>query len=127
MRAAQGYLESGKLKAAVTEFKNVLQQEPDNGEARLLLGSTYMRLIDSAAAEKELRHARKAGIARERWIMPLGRTYLMQRKPQLILDELQVQKGDAPALQSDILNLHAKGYLLLGYTEKAHAALIRGA
>ncbi|MET0116514.1 MAG: XrtA/PEP-CTERM system TPR-repeat protein PrsT [Sedimenticola sp.] len=122
-KAAQDYLASGELKSAVIELKNVLQENPDNGEARLLLGTAYQRLGDNASSEKELRRARSAGITIDRWAIPLGHAYLGQRKAQEIIDELQPQESYKPKLQADMLVLRSKALFMLRQREAAMAAL----
>ena len=55
---AVGYYDEGKIKAAVIETKNALKQNPDNPEARKLLGQLYLVQGDPASAEAELqRHS----------------------------------------------------------------------
>jgi len=75
---AIGRYQAGDYNAAVIQLKNVLQLEPGNLPARLLLGQTYLRLGDGAAAEKELTLARKGGADDNLVLVPLGRALLMQ-------------------------------------------------
>ena len=60
------------------ELKKVLQNNPDNRDARLLLGEVSLLTGEAAAAEKELRRAQELGIPREKLIIPLGRALLAQ-------------------------------------------------
>jgi cytochrome c-type biogenesis protein CcmH/NrfG len=46
-----------ELKAAVSELKNALQKNPDNGDARALLGRVETELGDGVGAAKQLRRA----------------------------------------------------------------------
>ena len=55
--SAKDYVAKGDHSAAVIQLKNALQQVPDNGEARLLLGLSLLETRDPASAEKELRRA----------------------------------------------------------------------
>ena len=55
------YRDKGDLRAAVIEFKNVLQRDGKHAEARWLLGQTYLSLGMGAAAGKELKRARGLG------------------------------------------------------------------
>ena len=57
IQKAQDYRDQGKLKHAVIELKNALQENPENAEARLLLGQTYLDLTKGPAAEKEARRS----------------------------------------------------------------------
>lgn len=55
--SARDYLAKGDSAAAVIQLKNALQEAPDNGEARFLLGKASLEARDFATAEKELRRA----------------------------------------------------------------------
>ena len=52
---------AGEFGAGVIEFKNAIQKDHANAEARSLLGRLYARLGDGARAEKELIRARDFG------------------------------------------------------------------
>ena len=104
---ARGHIQEGKYKAAVIDLKNALQEYPENAEARLLLGSLYVDLGQPLEAEKELREARKLGIAYERLVVPLGRSLLFQRRFEGLLGQLDAT--DQPDdLAFDILLLRAQ-------------------
>lgn len=51
------YLDQGDHNSAIILLKNVLQKEPDNLQARMLLGSTYLTIGNTVSAEKELSKA----------------------------------------------------------------------
>jgi putative PEP-CTERM system TPR-repeat lipoprotein len=55
--SARDYLSKGDSAAAIIQLKNALQEAPENGEARFLLGRASLEARDFAAAEKELRRA----------------------------------------------------------------------
>ena len=57
------YRSEGDIRAAVIEFKNVLQIDPEHAEARWLLGRSYLDLGDGASARKEIERARDLGFA----------------------------------------------------------------
>ncbi len=55
---AESHYEKGEIKAAIIETKNALKQNPDNPDARKLLGRLYLIQGDPASAEAELqRHS----------------------------------------------------------------------
>ncbi|TFH48526.1 MAG: PEP-CTERM system TPR-repeat protein PrsT [Lysobacterales bacterium] len=58
---AVDYRDSGDMRAAVIELKNVLQIDPNHAQARWLLGRSYVALGDGASAQKELERARDLG------------------------------------------------------------------
>ena len=75
---AKSYLQKGDAKAAVIQLKNALQQNPDNKEARFMLGEVYLKQGDGASAAKELKRAKDLGMADDKVLIPLGKSYLLQ-------------------------------------------------
>ena len=61
IRSARDYQAKGDHKAAIIQLKNAVQKQPDNGEARLLLGRSSLVIGDPATAEKEFRKAAEYG------------------------------------------------------------------
>src|SRR5512139_1239609 len=59
--SARDYQAKGDHNAAVIQLKNVLQKQPENGEARLMLGRSALILGDAPTAEKEFRKALEHG------------------------------------------------------------------
>ena len=50
---AKQYQKKGDTKAAIIQLKNALQKNPDDVEARYLLGTIYNEIADFPSAEKE--------------------------------------------------------------------------
>jgi tetratricopeptide (TPR) repeat protein len=63
LREAQAYYDKGELSAAIIQLKNALLADPENGQARLLLGKSYLQQKDGLAAEKELSRAKVNDLA----------------------------------------------------------------
>ena len=61
LSAARQHVAKGEPKSAVIQLKNLLQQTPANGPARLMLGQLYLDTGDTLSAEKELRRALELG------------------------------------------------------------------
>ena len=61
LSSARDYQAKNDHNAAIIQLKNVLQKQPENGEARLLLGQSALVLGDAPTAEKELRKALEYG------------------------------------------------------------------
>jgi putative PEP-CTERM system TPR-repeat lipoprotein len=61
IRSARDYQARNDHQAAIIQLKNALQKQPDNGEARLLLGQSSLVIGDPATAEKEFRKAAEFG------------------------------------------------------------------
>jgi putative PEP-CTERM system TPR-repeat lipoprotein len=83
------YRAEGKANAAVIEFKNALQKDPDLAEARLSLGELYLELGEPDAALKELERALDLGVPSERVLPPLLETKADLGRRQEVLGELE--------------------------------------
>jgi putative PEP-CTERM system TPR-repeat lipoprotein len=94
---AKDFLDHGNDRGGLIELKNALQKNPDNAEARRLLGEVEARLGDGPAAEKELRQAIALGVQPEAVALPLAEALLSQGKYQAILD----QPAPGPNLAKD--------------------------
>src|SRR4029453_12798517 len=58
---AKQAIAAGEFRTADIHLKNLLQQQPDNADGRLLLGEVSLALGDPAAAEQNLRRALDLG------------------------------------------------------------------
>jgi putative PEP-CTERM system TPR-repeat lipoprotein len=103
---AKALKSKGDVKATLIELKNALQKNPDNPEARLLLGELYIEIGNGEAAEKELSRASDLGVTGPYMQKLKGESLLLQRKYNEVLStlksldvensaELQVLSGDA--------------------------------
>ncbi len=119
---ARELMQKGEDKAAVIQLKNALQRDPEFAQARLELGRLYLKYNDGASAEKELRRAAKLGVSRDKWLLPLGRAYLLQSKYVELLDKLTPEDGATPAERAEILTLRGKAYLGLKDLNEARSA-----
>src|SRR5512136_2056248 len=59
--SARDYQAKGDHNAAIIQLRNVLQKQPENGEARLMLGRSALIVGDAPTAEKEFRKALEYG------------------------------------------------------------------
>jgi putative PEP-CTERM system TPR-repeat lipoprotein len=119
MADAKRYEEKGDHKAAIIQLKNALQQNPDNSEARFLLGATYNKTGDFQSAEKELRKALSLGLDAGKVLPELGQTLLALGAHQQVLDETKElsDKTKSP----EILTLQGYAQLGLGKASDAKA------
>lgn len=104
MAEASKYSARGEAKAAVIQLKNVLQQTPSNGKARLMLGQLYLDTGDVQSADKELRRALELGVSPGEVLPALGKALLQQGQYQKLLDTIAADQ-QAPPLQA--LRAHA--------------------
>lgn len=114
---ARKFQQKGDNKAAIIQLKNALQNDPNNSEARFLLGTLYNETGDPLSAEKEIRKAVSLGMSPAKASTALGKTLLMQGQFQKVLDETSPPsgaKGDA-----EMPTLRGNAYLALGKGNEA--------
>lgn len=113
-RDAQRYYHDGKYDAAVIQLKNALQRDADNGQARLLLGKAYLKLGHGAAAESQLQRAKELGIARAKWVVPMGKAYLLSGESRKVLKNIKPQSSLSASRRAAVLALRGQAYLRQG-------------
>jgi putative PEP-CTERM system TPR-repeat lipoprotein len=116
---AKQYQQKGEVKAAMIELKNAVANSPENGEARLALGTLHIETGDAVSAEKELRKALSLGIDKNRVLSPLARALEQQGKFQEMLDAIP---ADRAAGSAELLTLRGNAYLDLNDPKKAKEA-----
>jgi putative PEP-CTERM system TPR-repeat lipoprotein len=114
---AKAYQKKGESKAAIIQLKNAIQQNPEDRDARLLLGQIYSQTGDAQSAEKELRKALSLGASPAEVLPTLGRSLLQQRQFQKVLDEVKLADGAKP--DADLLSVRGTAYLGLGKIKEA--------
>jgi len=114
---ARQFLDKGDVKAALIELKNALQQNPENSQARVLLGQVYLEGSNFAAAEKELKRAIELGADANETHPYLARALLQLRK----LDEVMTLSGDAltDPSRGDLIASKGLVYLMQGQNSRA--------
>ena len=115
--------DQGDLKTAVIELKNALQKNPENAEARALLGKAYVKLGDPASAEKELRKAMQLSKDKNELLPELGQALAEQGQFQKVIDEILAPNAP-PLLRARVLALRGNAYVLLNQNDKARASLL---
>ncbi len=118
---AKDYQDKGDLRASVIDLKNALRKNPENLEARWLLGSIYVELGNGPAAEKELQRAHELGVVRESVIVPLAKALQLQGKQKKLLEDIKVLAGLAPDVMSELYFLRGKAFVALGDLDQASA------
>jgi putative PEP-CTERM system TPR-repeat lipoprotein len=120
---AREYQQKGDKKAAIIQLKNALQKNPDNVQARYLLGMLYNETGDPQSAEKELRKALSLGMERSTVASGLGTALYALGQYQKVLDEtapVAAHKADA-----ELLALRGNAYLALGKPAEAKESFER--
>jgi putative PEP-CTERM system TPR-repeat lipoprotein len=114
---ARNYQQKGDNKAAIIQLKNVLQQNPNDAEARHLLGTIYNKTGDLQSAEKELQKALGLGMSPARVWPDLGQTMLGLGQFQQLLDDTQKLSGNDTS--AEISTLRGNAFLALDKTQEA--------
>jgi putative PEP-CTERM system TPR-repeat lipoprotein len=117
-RAEQAIAE-GDFRAAIIDSKDVLRDEPDNVRGRLLLAKASLAAQDGAAAEKEFRRAIELGVPKADLVSGLGRSLLLQREFQALLDEMPIDPSLSDERIARLTELRAEAHLGLGQAENA--------
>ena len=117
MHAAQAARNTGDIRSAVIQLKNVLQQDSKHRAARIMLGELYLEQGDPQAAENELGRARALGADASDVTLLYARALLRQGKYAQLLADIgeDAAPGARPAL------LAARASALLGQ-QQTHAA-----
>ncbi len=110
----------GDYKTAVIQFKNALQTNPDNGEARYLLGLAYIYGGDPRSAEKEFRKALELKVDSAIVLPNLGKALLLQGEFRKALDDTVMD--NAANQSAELLSVRGAAQLSLGKIEDAKAS-----
>ncbi|RMD78639.1 MAG: tetratricopeptide repeat protein, partial [Gammaproteobacteria bacterium] len=120
---AKAYTDQGRYREAAIELKNALRAQPDNAEARWLLGRLYLEVSDGASAEKELLRARELGVQPQAVALPLARAYLLQGEPEKALAALREARPRGPRQEALAAALAVEALVGAGRLEEAAARL----
>lgn len=120
---AKDHMDKGELRAASIQLKNALQQNPDNPEARWLLGNVHLDMGNQAAAEKELKRARELGVVDESVRPLLARSYTAQGKYDEVL--ALATDGLSTAAQTQILASQAAALIARKQFDRAGEKISR--
>ena len=118
---AQKHFDQGSYRAAMIELKNLLQDTPDNGEARFMLGKTYLRMNDVVSAEKELRRALQHGVPKIEVAPFLARAYLGLGEFQVVRDDFPIDDKAPTQEQAEMYALRGDAALMLKMLDDARS------
>jgi putative PEP-CTERM system TPR-repeat lipoprotein len=125
MERALGYLQEGDAAAAIIEFKNAIQANPESAEARALLGEVYLRTNDPHSAVKELQRARELGRSDDKTLLLLVEARLQAGEYQTIVDEIPADRPIADDIGAGLLAVRSQALFGLGQFDEARSALER--
>lgn len=133
-RSSEEYIKSGmefrdnkEWNSAIIEFKNAVKQAPENANARVILGKTYLETLNIDSAIKELSRAIDLGYDKIELSIPLGKAYLQAGESQRIIDEIVPAATQTDADKATINAFRGLAYLRLGDKKAARQALEKAA
>jgi len=115
-------LATGETRTAEIHLKNLLQQDPANATARLLLGGVAATTGDFRAAEQSLRRAVQLGADPAEAQLLLVRALIAQGKRNEALEQIATGPTLAGADQIALLTLQGAAYRGLGDRDRAESA-----
>jgi len=120
--SAKAFSAKGDYKAATIQLRNVLQKQPQNAEARYLLGQAMNEEMDYVTAEKELRKALEYGYARDGVYPALAHAMLGQGKGKEVVAEFNAKTLADPDALASLKSDLGFAYLELGRRDEARVA-----
>jgi putative PEP-CTERM system TPR-repeat lipoprotein len=107
LQRAKSYLEDEQYQAAAIEARNTLQKNPQNAEARYLLGVITLEYGDYITAEREFRRADLAGWGEGAARVGRARAMLELGEYQLLVEQITTDEAFAGTVNADLLALRA--------------------
>lgn len=123
LASSKEFMAKNDSKAAIIQLKNALQNDPNLGEARFLLGKALLESGDIAGAEVELRKARELKFADEQTLPLLAKAMLATGQYKKVIDEygkITLPDGEPMASLKTTLS---NAYAAQGNKEAAQTAL----
>ncbi|WP_083916902.1 tetratricopeptide repeat protein [Thioalkalivibrio sp. ALJ24] len=97
------YYQDGRLNESIIEFRNALQENPDNARARFYLGIARIDAGDYPTARRDLERAKSLGYSHDELALPLAQARWMGGEDEGVLAiELPQELG-----QTETAELHA--------------------
>lgn len=109
---ALGHRNKGDLKASIAALKTALKDEPDNADARALLGEIYMHADDHPSATKELLRARALGRDTEQIRLLLVTSWLAQGEFESVLKEIPEGFRAGTPVETELLIARGRALML---------------
>lgn len=125
VRQAKQFQQHDQWRAAMIELKNALQKNPQNLEARQLLGQLYLDIGEGAAAEKELRRAAESSGAAAAFSASIARAMLLQARYEKLLAEFTPPQFNEQDVSPELWGLRAEAWAALGKFDAAQNAAAR--
>ena len=121
--SAKTYLAKKDLKGASIQLKNVLQNNPEQAEARFLLGKVLMESGDVSAALVELRKAQSLNTPEEQVVPEIARAMVVAGEQVKMLAQFGKLKLRNETAAADLSTSVAAAHLLQGDADETREAL----
>jgi putative PEP-CTERM system TPR-repeat lipoprotein len=118
---AKEFQMKGDVRGSIIEYKNAVQKDAQNAQARWLLGQAYLRAKLADSAIKELEAAQKLGVNAQALNNQLADALMIKRDYQAVLDRIQIDTQTPPQQQARSTQLRADALLGLGKASEACA------
>jgi putative PEP-CTERM system TPR-repeat lipoprotein len=109
---------------SIIQLKTVLQANPKNLPARILIGRALVKMGNALAAEKELRRARLEGGDEELIAVPLASAFLLLKRNKEILETISAA-GRSPEVEFELQVIRGQAHLGLLQRIRAEEAFKR--
>lgn len=120
--SAKDYIGKRDYKASIIQLKNALQKEPNQPEARYLLGLAALESGDLVTAEVELKKAADLAYPAEELQVAMARTLLAKGDTAMVISQFGSKTLAAPKAQAELRALVGMAELRRGRPQQAQAA-----
>lgn len=122
LASAKDYMEKQQFRASVIQLKNLLQQAPENAEARYLLGVAYLEQGDPTAAQIELDKAAQLGYDSGELQVAFARTALARGEADKMLAQFASKTLPDAKAQAELRALAGMAHLARNERNEAQRA-----
>lgn len=119
IQQAKDLQSQGDLKGSILELKNAVQKDPNNAQARWLLGQAYIRFKLGDSALKELEKAKQLGVSSDSLQPHIVKALLLTREYQRVLNEVQPDPAASPKVNASAQQTRADALMGLGKIPEA--------
>jgi putative PEP-CTERM system TPR-repeat lipoprotein len=112
-------LKAGDNRKALVQLKNVVQAQPENGEARFLLAEASHAIRDLTSARKEYERAYDLGYNRDETSLRLAELMQEAGDNKAFIDKFSEYQSPNVAVQSEIIAQVGRARMTLGEVEPA--------
>jgi cellulose synthase operon protein C len=121
--SAKDYLAKRDFNASIIQLKNALQKDPQNAEARYLLGLASLENGDVVSADIQLQKAAELGWNTDEMAIALARAMLAKGAAGEVVAQFATKKLSSPELQAELAALVGAAQLDRNQRKEAETAI----